>query len=1065
LNIRFEQPALLLIGLLTLPLIVLGLRTLASIDPVRKWTALVLRTALLLMLAVVLAGPQAVREHDRMTVIALVDVSGSVQRFAELPPVDETGRQSNVEYLRQWLREATDSRRPEDRVGIVAFDAQAIAIAAPTTGEYVDDNLDLPMMEGTNIAEAIRLGLAMFPADTARRLVLISDGNETLGNALDAARQAAASSAAGGTGGGAGGGAGRGAGKEVRSPHSIPIDVLPIDYHVRGDVQVVRIEAPPTAQPGQTVTVRIIMEATEPATGTLTLRREGIPVDLDSSRAGHGRRVALPAGQSVHLAQVTLGETPINRFVAAYEPDDPAQDLLPDNNRAEHFTATPSRGSVLIVSNRSAEDHLLAAILSQADAASGGREARLPVSVQPAQLLPHDLLSLQNYDLIVLDNIASYELSDQQRKLLAEYVSRLGGGLIMAGGEQGFGAGGWTRTAVADILPVELDPPRELRAPTAAIVLVIDRSGSMNRPVAGARASQQEVANEGAALAIESLRAETYIGVVAFDHTAEVFIPLQPNDNPSELADRVRMIRAMGGTRIENALRLAHRMVQEVDVQQRQIVLLTDGISHDHDMPGAIAMLAADGVRVTTIGVGDDIDRGQLHMIAEGTGGVFHHVRNPRILPRVLVDSVQEFNKPLLKEGLFRPVVRPTGLTLTVGMEDAPELGGLVITAPRDEPRVFLDMVHPDGEPLLAHWQVGLGRVAAFTSEIEGRWARRWIDWPGAHAFWIQLARTIARPPVSRETELIVSIEDDRLRITLEAAGEDGRDGGFLDYLVVEGSVYLPDGRSVPVRLRQVAPGRYEGDVPALQAGSYIVALSPRHGSRPLAPVIGGTSRATSEEYRRYTSSRPLIEEIASITGGRVLDMEQPRAVDLFDRRDMPPSVSSIPIWPTLLWLALALMMMDVACRRLAWDWPLIKWAIAAAMVRVTPARLRAMRMVATLRSLRRVSERMEHRQTAASAGVQKLRGRGSTEPSPPRIPRAKPQATPRAEKPDEAKVSAALNALLGRKPSSPSKPPVEPPVDDSESAKPSPAGETSRSSLLAAKRRAREKMQRPPGD
>src|SRR5262245_21061196 len=265
-NLRFDHPELLLLGLIALPLLWMGWRALSLTDGLRRGVALAFRTALLLALAFILAGPHMLREHNHLTVIGLLDISGSVQRFGDLPLIsDQTstrpsvqkpnpddaaqpgeldvsggGRRANIEYLRRWFREATKVKAPDDRFGLVVFDGSAIAISAPTKTEYIDDNLDVPIAQGTNIAEAVRLGLAMFPADTAKRLVLVTDGNETAGNVLDAIKQAGADVEFAVV---------QGTQSKIQNPKSkIPVDILPIAYHVTGDVQVARIETPPSAQ-------------------------------------------------------------------------------------------------------------------------------------------------------------------------------------------------------------------------------------------------------------------------------------------------------------------------------------------------------------------------------------------------------------------------------------------------------------------------------------------------------------------------------------------------------------------------------------------------------------------------------------------------------------------------------------------------------------------------------------------------------------------------------------------------------------------------------------------------
>jgi uncharacterized membrane protein len=1023
-NLRFDQPELLLLGLLGLPLAALGWRWLASLDRLRRFTVLLLRTALIVSLAVILAGPRTIREHDHLTVIGVLDLSGSVKRFAQLPEDPQLQRPSNVEYLRRWFRQATATRTPDDRFGLVVFDGRATVISVPVTGDYIDDNLDVRVLPGTNIADGIRMALALFPADTGKRIVLVSDGNETAGDALEAAREAAAGFLAGGA-------------DAARAGGVVPIDVATITYRIAGDVQVMRVETPATAQPGQTVTVRVVLAATVPTRGRLILRRETRPVDLNGALPGTSRRVEVPAGRSVHLAQVVLDDTPINRFEAIFEPQDPASEALLDNNRAESFTATPSRGTVLILDARpQPQANLLAKALA---------EAGFPARAEQPQLLGEDLLSLHRYDLIILDNVASWELSPLQHELLSRYVNDLGGGLIMVGGDRSFGAGGWNGTALEAVLPVELDPPKVLKHAAAALVLVLDKSGSMNDRVAGTRTTQQRIANEAAAMAIESLRSESLVGVVTFDFLAQVHVPLQRNDEPKRIADRVRAITSDGGTNLAPALRQARRMLQGVDAERKLIVCLSDGRSQVTDLDGIVRTMVADGITLTTIAVGDDADHETLMRLANVGGGEFHPVRNPRTLPRVLVDSVQVINKPLIKEDPFAPVVRATGSTLTIGLDEAPILGGLVITAPKPEPQVTVEMEHPDGEPLLVHWQAGLGRTAAFTSDADGRWSQQWIDWPGYATFWTQLARTVARPATSPDAELIAQITDGRLLITLEAAS----DRQFLDYLLVDGRVYVPGGRSVPVQLRQTAPGRYETEIEATSPGNYVVALSPRRGNRRLAPVIGGASQTASAEFRRFQSNGALLDRIADMTGGRQLDVTQPQAADLFDRRGMTPSLGALPAWQTVLWLALGLLLLDIASRRLAWGYGRL-WSLARqAAARVAPSHVHGRAAAATLASLRETSAQVDRQHSGQE--------QAAPGPSHPVHPVPKPT---RAE-PEPSKVAAALDALRGK---------AAPPAADRQEQEPepeptSPGSTETTSGLLEAKRRARKKLDRDMGE
>jgi len=1054
-TIYFDHPELLYLALLAVPLVIVGWLAMSGMDVLRKVLALALRTVLLVGLAVMLASPHMTREHHQVTVIGLLDISTSVRRFANVPQGMEPGSQSYVDYLRQWFRAATDIKAEDDRFGLIVFDGRAAAVSTPTTEQRFDDTVGVQMVEGTNVAEAIRLGLAMFPADTAKRLVLVSDGNETQGSALEAARRAAGAA-----------GASLEAFDTGDLNTTVPIDVLPVAYSVKNDVQVVRVEAPPHAQAAQTITVRVILEATQATSGQLALYHEGELVDLNGPARGVMRSIELPAGRSVHRAQVQLLDSKVNRFQAVIEPDQPGADVLADNNRAEAFTATPAEGKVLIVDSRAdSGSNALAETLRAADFA---------LEVGPPVQVPDDLLSFQRYDLIVLDNVPAYALGTQQQELMSRYVHDLGGGLVMVGGDNSFGAGGWNNTPVEGILPLELNPPRELRLAEAALVLVLDKSGSMNRPVAGARASQQRVANEGAALAVESLRETSYVGVVTFDMFAYTHVPLQRNDDPQEIANQIRGITADGGTNLEPALRRARDMLRQVDVEKKRIVCLTDGQSPTENLDQLVQGMFDEGIRLTTIAVGDDADDVTLQRLADIGGGEFYLVRNPKILPAVLIDSVQVINKPLIREGAFRPQVQPTGSSLTASMTDAPPLGGLVITTAKPQPTVVVEMTHPEGEPLLAHWQAGLGKTAAFTSSADAPWAESWQDWPPAATFWTQLARQISRPSMDRDTELTTRINDDDqlviqldvLESAVDAEADDAAEvRATMNYLTVDGTVYRPDGSAQDVRLKQTGPRRYEAIMPAEQAGNYIVALTPKRSGAPLAPVIGGASRTGSPELRRYSSNIELLRELAELTGGRLLDLADPRAVNVFDRSDLPTSRSVLPVWRTILLMTLALMLLDVANRRIAWSAAGVLGALQRTTARAREARQRSREIATAVGTLREGGAATQQKTRAArsagsSTGADASRARQPAEISfrtaaPQPQPEQKSKRSKKPDQPDRRKVQAALDELLGRTPAQPEA--DEPPSSKAEVEPTSDEAQPSTRSLLEARRKARE--------
>ncbi|MCK4871966.1 MAG: VWA domain-containing protein [Phycisphaerales bacterium] len=1025
---------MLLVVLIGVPMIWLGLRSL-HMRPLRRWSAIVARLAVLTLLSMMLAGTALVRETNKATVIGVIDVSGSVRDFVRLPHVPEEGYgDSSLAYLRWWFRKAVADRGPDDRFGLIVFDGTTFAVAAPTAGEYADDQLDIRLVDGTNIEQAIRLAAAMFPPDATRRIILATDGNETTGDAVAAAVEAAGGALA----------------SRTRSPADesyaarTPIDVLPLPYQVRREVIVESVDAPPTAPSESTITLRITLSSTDETTGILQVTREGRPVDLNGQRTGTGRRIRLRPGRNVELVEVPLSLSVVHRFEAFFEATTATADTLVGNNRGEAFTVSPGKGSVLIVDNN--------------ENPTGGTLEntlrRLAINTQrfPASSLPRDLLSLHKYDLIILNNVPAEQIPPAKQRAIAEYVSKLGGGLVMVGGVDSLGAGGWKGTPLEPILPVKLDLPEQLIIPTAAVAFILDNSSSMFHTVFGTGETQQQIANEGAALAIETLDKTDLVTVITFNNTAREVVPLTKNADPKQISHLVRSIAPSGGTRMYPALAMAHESLRDCEAQVKHVILLSDGRS----MPGPFTELAKqmrnDHITVSTIAVGDDADDATLRDIADYGDGKFYRVHQPALLPRIFIKDVRVVRKPLVREIPFKPALLPSGSPLTTGLSTLPTLDGLVLTQAREDETVTLAAVHPDGSPVLAHWNVELGQVAAFTSTADGEWASRWIQGEAYQKVWGQIARVIARPAASGDSELRVEITDGLLHIRLDAAD---RQGTPLDLLTVPGFVYPPTGDPVRVTLNQTGPGTYEATTRAEDAGNYVVALTPRKGNVRMAPIVGGANRAIGPEYGRLQSNEALLKRISDMTGGRLLALDDPYSAGLYDRSTRAPVYASQPIWMSLMWWCLGLLLLDIGTRRVAWD----RYVSKAAAIEFTrraaeSVRSRGHEATATLGALRTRSDQAESQRDSLAQDVDKLKGDGGVMKIPKR--QRKGEETPATGKPSARDVLDALRQLQ-HGPAAPTQPTDSPEQDD----EPRDASDTT-SSLLEAKRRARARFHHP---
>jgi Mg-chelatase subunit ChlD len=990
-----DDPRWLLIALVGVAMAAVGWRWFRAVPAMRRVPALGARVLLALACALALAGLHANREADRVAVVGVVDLSGSVRSFADFGRDDLGQRISAQEAAWDLLTRAARDRQPDDPFGLVIFDGRVIALATPGPDDPLERNPSFTPTDGTDLPGALRLARAMLPGDAEGRIVLISDGRSTRGP-LD----------------------------EILA--DVPIDVAPITYRVESETVVESFDLPARAAANAEVDARVVLRSTGPARGTLTVLRDGRPIDLNPGSPGDGVRVDLEPGRHVVPLRFALDEGRVHRYEVVFEPDragDAAQTILfgdtsTTNNRASAFTITRSPGEVLLVDGSASGDGGLLARTVRA----AGREVRVTA---PAAF-PTDLLDLEGFDLVILDDVPIDALPMGSAERLNAYARSFGGGVIFVGGRNALTAGGWRGSAVADALPVRLEIPDRVVMPEAAVIFVLDRSGSMVRPVMGSSRSQQEIANESAAGAIDTLDPGDLVGVISFSNAAQIVVPLGPNDDAEATRAAVLGISSGGGTNLAAALRTAKAELDRVQTKSKHVIVLTDGISLEPErLPVLASELRASGARVSTIAVGDDSDAEGLRIVAEQGGGVFYRVTNPSVLPQVFIRAVRVLREPAVRDTPFLPVLVEPDSPAMAGVGPVPTLGGVVLSTRR--PEASTPLVTPEDEPVVAYWPVELGRTAVVATDA-GEWAAAWAQTPGFNRFWTNLTAWTARAVDDTPGELRLMSRSDGADLVYEAVGEVGAPIDALDVTV---NLYLPDGSVREETLRQTGPGRYEGRARDLPPGVIVGAARasvPGIADSALPPAIAGVSVRAGAEDQYLTSDEAGLARLADRTGGRIIDWAQPAS--LFERFESPRVIRSA-LWPTLLIAALVLFLVDVAMRRLAWD----RWVDAAragTLAASGPAR------VSTVDSLRAARTRADPTADLRPA------------PEPPRI------TTADAERERyERRVAQARQNAAAREGPAPARP-----TPDPRSANPAePAPPVEESALLAAKRRARERF------
>jgi Mg-chelatase subunit ChlD/uncharacterized membrane protein len=876
--ISFVQPVYAWLLLLLVPLWLLALVSPLRIAPWRRWLSLGLRTLMFSALALALAGAQFVRPAAHTTTVFVVDNSDSVAPAT---------RAKADRYIQAAL-----SRMPEgDRGAIVVFGGEAIVERPPSDNRQFIRTTVVPPSDHTDINRALQLALAILPSEARKRIVLLSDGAETRGQALEAATLA------------------RTAG--------VPIETVSlIGPPAAEDVVLEALEAPGTAREGQQVRLVVQAHSGRQTSAELQVLLDRQPilqttVQLDVGLNRIPLSVAAP-GPGFHAWEA--------RLVA---PDD----TVGANNVQFSFSEVRGKPRVLLIEG------------------APGRGANLSAALQAAQLnpaviapkdLPSSLIGMDAYDVIVLVDVPYRALPKRAASLLPAYVRELGRGLLMVGGEDSYAAGGYLDTPVETALPVTMRARGVKVQPDVALVLVIDRSGSM----AG---EKLDLAKEGAAQSFAALTDQDQIGVVAFDDTAQWAVGLQKKPPAQDFLQSLGNIGGGGGTDLRPGLEQATNALEGAQAKVKHVVLLTDGLA-PYNYDDVIQRMKRAGITLSTVGI-EDYDP-NLEKIAPETGGRFYEVDNLNDIPRLFFDESLRITRRGIVEKEFTPVVTFPAPAVR-DLRSAPLLYGYNAVTSKDTAQVILES--DDGDPILAQWQYGLGRAAAWTPDMKGQWAKDWVRWDQFGRFAAQLVGTLLPTPSLEGFEAGTSIEGTSLALDLRAEALDGRARTGLGPV---GRIVSSDGSVQELPLIEVEPGRYRGTIGLPEAGVYRAqVLVKSSDGQALGVVSTGAVVPPSAEYLQRDGNATLLQTLAERTGGQMeLPIERVwEAPATTSRRSQPAT------WP-LLWLAVLLWPLDIAVRRLLLPRPRVieAWIKQARSVRPREAAQTLTQRRARARTLQR---------------------------------------------------------------------------------------------------------------
>ena len=710
--------------------------------------------------------------------------------------------------------------------------------------------------KGTNIAAALEVASAAIPPSFVPKIVLLSDGNQTAGDAIRTALRG-----------------------------GLPIHTVPLAARTEPEVQVSNVGVPTQVRDGEPFYVDVTID-------TNIDNNEGeIEVFRGQFKVASEKKKLMKGENRWRLRQQITGERTAEYTVRVKG----YQDKLLDNNVAKGLVFTNGKPRVLLADSDTRQAKELAYALEQEG---------IKVDIRPPSGIPDNLSDLQNYELIALSNVPATAMTSRQMNVIRSFVQDLGGGLIMIGGDQSFGLGGYYRTTIEEILPVRSDFEKEKEKPSLAMVLVIDKSGSMG-------GQKMEMAKDAAKAAVELLGPRDKVGVIAFEGDFFWIADIQPAANKAQIIDKISAIEAGGGTVMGPPMEAAFEALSQIPAKLKHVILLTDGISEPADFDGIAQNMANAKMTCSTVAVGDDCDFKVLENIAKIGNGRYYHSTDPSNIPQIFAKETVTASKSAINEQPFTPtILRSSQVLADVHPEAAPPLLGYVTTRPKPTSEVIL--ITEKGDPLLSWWRYGLGMSVAFTSDAKSRWAAEWVTWPGYSKFWSQLVRHAMRKSDAKGVFVNVEQKDGKAQLTFDSVQQNGK---YVNQATVQVTVLEPQDGKREVTMTQTAPGRYTAEFPTEKPGTYLVQMVQTAKGQEAVQQSRGLVVNYDEELRLRPTNEAFLQELSRISGGKY----QPTPEEVFAPDERTAS-RPIPLWPYLVIAAMLIFLADVALRRIDFD-------------------------------------------------------------------------------------------------------------------------------------------------
>lgn len=802
----------------------------------------------------------------------------------------ESSKRRVDQYIESILAEEDASNF---NIGVVLFGRDQIRVADIDSNpnsvyESYVKNTKAADGSATDIESALNYAKGLLKEKRNARLILLSDGLETDGEASTVAKSIA---------------------EEGISIFAVYFPVT----EVENEVQLERIEVGKNASVGGLTDVSVYLRSTGKDNVRLTVS--------DNGTEWVAKTLTVNGGLEKIGFSYTFTSSGLHEITAKIEV---GSDTYSENNIACAYAYIAASDRVLIVDGTGTQSSKLKTLIEGAD---------YDVTVVSPENVPEDVYKLNEYSRVILMNvdIADFPYPNYD-EVLESYVYDYGGGLFTTGGTNTYAMGNMIDTAFESLLPVTLTEEDE---PILEVMIVLDLSNSMGKYMSTSGPDYRtrlEYAKEGIEACLDTLRDTDYVGVAWFNKTSNIIVPISPATSRDDIMDIIDDLQAptgASGTQYNLGLTAAQTELfnSKNNADKQHVIFLTDGKPQDTNYGATLESMSSRGITVSTVAIYDPKGAGQtingipiddmndigvlenaVKDMAQKGGGNCYFVEYGNQLPDVMRQETELSKRDLVNNKGGRPEIKDYS-SVIANVEKLKKVNGYITS------KAKLDATVPftiGDTPLYAEWNYGAGYVGSFMSDLGGDWASGYLlnSAKNEKTFLLNIIQRMS----PQEDEMDIEFGDGNYSPLLTVNRE------VLNGHSMNVTVVAPNGNTDKYMLSVDSTG-YRGRISTPTFGIYTITLEEfdGNGNRVAYQTI---HRAFSYSYeydafRDVSEGYVVLSEVTSKGNGGLLNVDSP----LFTAETLTVTNDYNPLIPLTI-ILIVMFLLDIAVRKFKFRWP-----------------------------------------------------------------------------------------------------------------------------------------------